>query len=99
MFDRSKFREKLEDAYDFIFNDTVMTVGSFLMNLFTITASAYYLITNSLPIIPQWIWGVVFTFMLIGSTDSLKDVITLGLDEEEEDEEDYEEDEDDEYVD
>ena len=89
----SKILEKLKDGFDFVFNDTVLAVGEFLICLFTIVATLYYAITNTLPIIPQWAWFGMFGFMLIVGTFSLEDMRYLG-----EDEKDTEEVEDEEFV-
>lgn len=92
MMNRKKFIENLEDAYDFVFNDTVLTVGSFIFNLFTAAASLFYALTGALPIIPQYAWGGIFVFMLIAGTNSARDIIDLE-DEPEDDDEDDDEDE------
>lgn len=67
--------DTLVDAYDFIFNDTLLTIGEFAFNLFTICATLYYAITNNLAIIPQWGWGLICVFMLIVGTYSLINLI------------------------
>lgn len=82
--------KKLATGFEFVFNDTILTVGEFLFSFFTIVASLYYAITNSLPIIPQWSWAAIFGFMLIVGAYNLENVIYLGV--EEEDEEEWEED-------
>lgn len=70
-----QFYDTLVDAYDFIFNDTILTIGEFAFNLFTICATLYYAITNNLAIIPQWGWGLICVFMLIVGTYTLKNLI------------------------
>lgn len=67
--------DTLVDAYDFIFNDTLLTIGEFAFNLFTICATLYYAITNNLAIIPQWGWGLISLFMIIVGTYSLINLI------------------------
>lgn len=78
----SKLKEKLEDAWDFIFNDTVLNVGEFLVNFFTIVASGYWLITGKFPIIPQFAWGGIMLFALITGTYSLDNLVNPSDDDE-----------------
>lgn len=79
-----KLKEKLEDAWDFIFNDTVLNLGEFLVNLFTICASGYWLITGQLPIIPQFAWGAIMIFAFITGAYSLDNLVNPSDDDDEE---------------
>lgn len=98
MMNRKRFLERLEDGFDFVFNDTVMTVGGFIVNTFTTVASLYYALTNMLPILPQWAWGAMFVFAFIAGIGSLENVIYLGEDDEDWDDEDWDDEEDEEIV-
>lgn len=80
-------KEKLEDAWDFIFNDTVLNIGEVAVNLFTILASGYWFVTGKLPIIPQFAWGGIMLFALITGTYSLGNLVNPPDDEELEDDE------------
>lgn len=98
-----KLREKLVDAFEYIFNDMVITVGTVVFNTFTMGVSLFYAITNTMPIIPQWTWAGIFGFMLLAGTFSMDDLIHIGYDEEgndlsEPDDEDDDDVEDDEIV-
>lgn len=65
----------LETAYDYLYNELLVTVGKFLIELFTASATGYYAITNALPVVPQWAWAGMFFFMLVVGTYSLQDLV------------------------
>lgn len=76
-----KLENRLEDGYDWLYNDTLITAGRFVIDLLVTSASLFYAITGTLPIIPQWAWAGIFVFMLIAGTFSLEDLIHVGYDE------------------
>lgn len=95
--------DRIVEGFDYIYNDTLITAASFVVNLFTITASGYYALTGAMPVIPQWAWVCVFVFMLTVGTFSLQDLVSIGYDEHgnklpDEEEEELEEPEDDEIA-
>jgi hypothetical protein len=84
---------KFMNAFDFVFNDTVMTVGEFLACMYTLAGSLYFALTGVAEILPRIGWFAIFGFMLITGLKATEDLLYVGFDEE--DEEETEEDEDD----
>lgn len=80
----------LESAYDWLYDDLLVKIGAFAVNMFTVTVSLWYAIMNTLPIIPQWAWFGLFLFTLLVGVSQLEGLIYFGLDDDELEEEDEE---------
>lgn len=93
MMNRKKFIEKFEEGFDFIFNDTVTSVGGFLVNLFTATVCLWSAVFGTIPVIPQWAWAGMFVFMLAVGAISMENMLYADVDEDDYEEEDEEDDE------
>lgn len=93
----NKILEKLQDVYDFVFNDTVVTIGEFVACLYCIVASLYFVISGIADaILPRLGWVAVFGFMLVAGTRATENLVNIGVEDIED--EDEEEDEDGEIV-
>ena len=70
-----KLEHTLENGFDLIYDDTLMAVGAFVVNVFTISVTLWYAITNMMPIIPQWAWAAMFAVTLIVGTFQLEGLV------------------------
>lgn len=90
---------KLEDGFDFLYNDTLINAGRFIIDLFVTSVSLFYAVTGLIPVIPRWAWFGIFVFMLVAGVSSLEDLIYTGYDEDGKKIMDEDEDEDEEIID
>lgn len=80
---RKQVLEKLQDGFDFIFNDEVYAIGELLACIYCTVASLYFALPWTAEVLlPKVVWWLSFGFMLIAGVRATENFVYMDVDEE-----------------